>query len=48
MEFGETLAQLHRNKNLSQAQLAAQLYDMRAEAGATRYLVTTLLNHCGE
>ena len=29
MEFGETLAQLRRNKNLSQAQLAAQLYDMR-------------------
>lgn len=48
MEFGETLAQLRRNKNLSQAQLAAQLYDMRAGAGATRYLVTTLLNHCGE
>ena len=29
MEFGETLAQLRRNKNLSQAQLAAQLYVTR-------------------
>ena len=48
MEFGETLAQLRRNKILSQAQLAEQLYDTRTGAGATRYLVTTLLNHCGE